>query len=477
MNNKLKKKVNQFVVSSRIDGIPFIFIIFVPLCYNYWNQIDYEDIVFLSLSCVGFVYGMLINNYFDFENDYKHNPEKIGLNKKELFICTILFGTIYICLNILLSLVSKTLDYPLNAFLIYCLVTAYTPILKRIVFIKNICTVAYMCFIPVYVFVKNHSNYSNALIISIPFSLLNLIREILLDINDIEEDKSNKITTLPILFDKTTIRNYLKKFISFFWIIGIGVRVVPFNVFPIQVGLISIISSYALHRIDIFENREFACGILYFYLTWNILLNKNEKVSLIDALIGVSIILYIICIKNYSINPNSPKIWKIFCRKIVHMGVGCLALSLEPITIAHIVTGFVIVSKNLLPKMSLGIEKYNKSLIQDTGIKCWLMFLFLWSILNINNSNELYIKALPFFISDPAGAMVGRTTDFSKKIFIWNQKTLQGSLMIMFSVYALRKSIILAILIGFAELFGGEYDNALIGGILLINLYFNLEVM
>ena len=279
MNNKLKKKLNQFVVSSRIDGIPFIFIIFVPLCYNYWNQIDYEDIVFLSLSCVGFVYGMLINNYFDFENDYKHNPEKIGLNKKELFICTIFFGTIYICLNILLSLVSKTLDYPLNAFLIYCLVTAYTPILKRIVFIKNICTVAYMCFIPVYVFVKNHSNYSNALIISIPFSLLNLIREILLDINDKEEDKSNKITTLPILFDKTTIRNYLKKFISFFWIIGIGVRVVPFNVFPIQVGLISIISSYALHRIDIFENREFACGILYFYLTWNILLNKNKLIE------------------------------------------------------------------------------------------------------------------------------------------------------------------------------------------------------
>ena len=94
MNNKFKKKVNQFVVSSRIDGIPFIFVIFLPLCYNYWNQLDYEDIVFLNLSWVGFVYGMLINNYFDFENDYKHNPKKIGLNKKELLICTIFFGTI-----------------------------------------------------------------------------------------------------------------------------------------------------------------------------------------------------------------------------------------------------------------------------------------------------------------------------------------------------------------------------------------------
>tara|TARA_B100001996_G_scaffold195473_2_gene149678 strand:+ start:3720 stop:5165 length:1446 start_codon:yes stop_codon:yes gene_type:complete len=475
----LLEKVNQFVVSSRIDGIPFLFILFLPLCYNYWNQLDYDDIVFLNLSCVGFIYGMLINNYYDFENDYKHKPQKIGLNKKELGILTTIFGIIYIGLNILLSFLSETLNvtYPLGAFCTYCLVTAYTPILKPIPFMKNVSTAMYVCFIPIYVFVKKHSESSNALIISLPFSLLILIREILLDINDIEEDKSDRIVTLPILFGKTRITTYLKILVALFWIVGIAFRVVSIDMFPCQVGLISSISAYALHRIDCEEDREFACASLYFYLIWNIILNKDTSLSLMDAFMGICIILYIILTKNYSINPNSPKIWNVFCRKLVHMGVGCLALSLEPITIAYIVIGFFSIFRNILPTMSLGIEKRGKSLIQDTGIKCWLMFLFIWSVQNANNSAEVYQKALPFFISDPAAAMVGRTTGLSNKIFIWNEKTLQGSLMVLFTVYALRRSIILALGIGFAELFGGEYDNGLIGGILLINLYFNLEVI
>lgn len=471
------EKINQFLVSSRIDGLPFLCIIYSPLCYNFWNQLNYEDIIFMHLSCIGFIYGMLINNYYDFENDSKYNPQKIGLDKKELSISTTVFGIMYIGLNIILSLTSKSLTYPLGAFSTYCFVTAYTPLLKPIPFVKNISTVAYMCFIPVYIFVKNHSNSYKALVISIPFSLLVLVREILLDINDIEEDKSDSILTLPVLFGERKIKTYLKIFVALSWIIGIAFKFVSIELFPIQVGLISGISSYALHRIDCAEKREFICGILFFYLMWSVLIHKDDRITLVDAFMGISIILYIISAKNYSLNPINPRIWNVFCRKLVHMGVGCMALSLDPNIIAYIVISFVILIRILLPKMSLGIEKHDTSLIRDTGIKCWLLFLLIWSIQNRNNPSQVYQKALPFFISDPSAAMVGRTIHLSNKVFLWNKKTLQGSLMVIMTVYALRRSIVLALGIGFAELFGGEYDNGLIGGILLTDLYFDSEIL
>jgi branched-subunit amino acid transport protein AzlD len=159
------------------------------------------------------------------------------------------------------------------------------------------------------------------------------------------------------------------------------------------------------------------------------------------------------------------------------MCVGCLALTINPMTVAYIVISVKTTLRILLPRLSLGIEKKaGTSLINDTGVKYWLLFLLIWSIVNVNGKEEstnweVYNKALPFFISDPAGAMVGRTTIVGDKLMLWKEKSVQGSLMVVITAYCLNKSAILSIGIGLAELFGGELDNALIGSLLLANRF------
>tara|TARA_B100001564_G_C20522601_1_gene615905 strand:- start:461 stop:964 length:504 start_codon:yes stop_codon:yes gene_type:complete len=158
------------------------------------------------------------------------------------------------------------------------------------------------------------------------------------------------------------------------------------------------------------------------------------------------------------------------------MCIGCLALSINPMTVSYIVVGVVAILRILLPRLSLGIEKKTgASLISDIGVKYWLLFLLIWSIVNVDANNNInwdfYNKALPFFISDPAGAMVGRTTIFGDKILLWKSKSVQGTVMIILTSYALNKSAILSIGIGLAELFGGECDNAIIGSLLLANRF------
>jgi hypothetical protein len=157
------------------------------------------------------------------------------------------------------------------------------------------------------------------------------------------------------------------------------------------------------------------------------------------------------------------------------MCVGCLALSINPMTVAYIVLGVVAVLRFLLPFFSLGIEKKTgASLISDIGVKYWLFFLLLWATVNLDANNinwDFYNKALPFFISDPAGALVGRTTIEGDKILLWKSKSVQGTVMVILTAYSLNKSAILSIGIGLAELFGGECDNAIIGSLLLANRF------
>ena len=304
-----------------------------------------------------------------------------------------------------------------------------------------------------------------------------LIREILLDITDINEDLAANIVTLPILLEKIETQVILKKCINVFWVLGLYFRVVSPQLYPCQVGLISAISAYGLHRIDcIYEDREFMIGVLWFYLLWNFIL-YIENITILHALIGLCGIGVIIFNKNPSINQLNPNIQNVFCRKLVHMCIGCLALSINPMTVSYIVVGVKTTLRILLPRLSLGIEKQaGTSLINDTGVKYWLLFLLIWSIVNVNGKEEstnwdFYNKALPFFISDPAGAMVGRTTIVGDKILLWKSKSVQGTVMVILTTYALNKSAILSIGIGLAELFGGECDNAIIGSLLLANRF------
>ena len=80
---------------------------------------------------------------------------------------------------------------------------------------------------------------------------------------------------------------------------------------------------------------------------------------------------------------------------------------------------------------------------------------------------DSYHNCLPFYIADPAGAIVGRTTNPKLVKLIWKNKSLQGSAMIWIVSYVLSKSILLPFLITSAELFGDDYDNGIIGTLLI----------
>ena len=484
---KVKENLHKFVISSRISGLPYIGIIYLPLCITYWSILDFSDVVYMCLSVIGYMYGMLINNYYDYEIDLKYKPEKIGFSKQELKNLSKFFGSLYIAINCYLAVISSSIYYLLGGVITLCTVSIYTPFLKPKPLIKNLSTVMYMCFVPIQIFIENqldkvsedkNGNFVKALTVSLPFSFLVLIREIMLDINDVNEDIAAGIVTLPILLKKTETRTILKRCISVFWLTGLYFRVVSLQMFPCQVGLISGISAYALHRIDcICEKREFMIGILWFYWLWNYIIYV-ENITIIHALISLCGIGAIIFNKNPSINQTNPNMWGIFCRKLVHMCVGCLALSINPMTVAYTVISVKSVLRILLPHLSLGIEKKKgTSLINDKGVMYWLIFLLLWAILSVHPHEgytnwEVYNKALPFFISDPSAAMVGRTTINTNKILLWRDKTVQGTTMVILTAYALNKSLILSIGIGVAELFGGDYDNAVIGYLLLGYKYF-----
>ena len=84
MITTLKENIDKFVISTRVSGLPYIGVIFIPLCITYWPILDFSDLVYMFLSVIGYLYGMVINNYYDYEIDSKYRPEKIGFSKKNL---------------------------------------------------------------------------------------------------------------------------------------------------------------------------------------------------------------------------------------------------------------------------------------------------------------------------------------------------------------------------------------------------------
>ena len=111
MITTLKENIDKFVISTRISGLPYIGVIFIPLSITYWPILDFSDLVYMFLSVIGYLYGMVINNYYDYEIDSKYRPEKIGFSKKSLGKMSIIFGSLYIIINCYLAIISSSIYY------------------------------------------------------------------------------------------------------------------------------------------------------------------------------------------------------------------------------------------------------------------------------------------------------------------------------------------------------------------------------
>ena len=468
------ESIKPYIVSFRLDGIQYIATIFAPLYFNYWNNIDNMDHCYVLLCSIGFIYGMIINNYYDYETDLKNNPEKVMLSKLSLNIWSKICGLMYLTLHLFISANSNSIYYKYGSLYAFTLVSIYTKYLKKIILIKNISTAIYMCFLPIFVFVAEKHNLEMAYYSSIPLTCLITIREVMLDICDKSADESANIITLPTLFGIKNTQNILKLFVICLWILGIKIQYGNNALYPCKVGLISNICSYSLYRIHTIigdNDRKYMVSAMFFYYLWIAFINSDS----INLYMAIFCALFIFGI----IKSNIGLFWKesvVFNRKLVHTGIGCLLISLPAKDVSMIVLLFLFGLVFILPSLRLGIEKYNEPLSYDVGVLCWLIFSLLWSLLHINKPIESYIKCLPFYISDPAGALVGRTTDPNFVKIIWKNKSLQGSLMILMVSYSLTQSVILCVTITIAELFGQEYDNALIGSILIIYSFFDPNI-
>ena len=153
---------------------------------------------------------MIINDLFDIKIDKINHPERPLVTEEisvvEAVLTTfLLLGTSqYINIHYL----SESLQIISNLATIQIIL--YTPILKRILFIKNISCASLVSFSVFYTGLASSTNQYTPLnknfgIFSLVLTLIfmgSFYNELLLDMRDYEGDKQNKIATIPVLFGK-----------------------------------------------------------------------------------------------------------------------------------------------------------------------------------------------------------------------------------------------------------------------------------
>lgn len=153
--------------------------------------------------------GMILNDLFDIPIDKINNPTRPLITgeikiSEAIGLVTILLSLVeYINIYVL----QRKFDNIITLSIIH--IFTYTPILKKIFFIKNISCASIVTFSIFYgaiastnTILQSSKNYP---LLSVTMTLVflgSLYNEILLDISDYEGDKKNKLSTLPTLFGK-----------------------------------------------------------------------------------------------------------------------------------------------------------------------------------------------------------------------------------------------------------------------------------
>lgn len=165
---------------------------------------------------------MVINDLYDIDLDKINNPSRPLITGEITKGEAILFSVLLLCTIKLLSFVF--LPYQLDQIVNIVLfgIAAYTPIIKKIPFVKNIFCAIIVSFSMYY---SGLSVQPNMTYETINFSILlttiryiflgSLTVELLLDIYDMEGDKENNINTLPVLIGKEKTWNFICSLIAF----------------------------------------------------------------------------------------------------------------------------------------------------------------------------------------------------------------------------------------------------------------------
>ena len=212
LNNifKIIRWKNLAIISLSQIFIKFFFIDFFIQKDQLLNE---NFVILLIVTILIAASGYIVNDIYDYNLDQINKPEKVVLGKflksRDAIIIYMLFNSLAIVLSIFLCIKIKQEIYILVFLLIiYCL-WLYSKKLKKYKIIGNILIAFFISLsilnVPLFSYknILSDDRFFVFLIISI-YSvlafLINVKREIIKDIEDIQGDKLHKIKSLPIIF-------------------------------------------------------------------------------------------------------------------------------------------------------------------------------------------------------------------------------------------------------------------------------------
>ena len=212
LNNifKIIRWKNLAIISLSQIFIKFFFIDFFIQKDQLLNE---NFVILLIVTILIAASGYIVNDIYDYNLDQINKPERVVLGKflksRDAIIIYMLFNSLAIVLSIFLCIKIKQEIYILVFLLIiYCL-WLYSKKLKKYKIIGNILIAFFISLsilnVPLFSYknILSDDRFFVFLIISI-YSvlafLINVKREIIKDIEDIEGDKMHKVKSLPIIF-------------------------------------------------------------------------------------------------------------------------------------------------------------------------------------------------------------------------------------------------------------------------------------
>jgi geranylgeranylglycerol-phosphate geranylgeranyltransferase len=211
--NKLKKKVyNLFTLIRPKNIIPTIFLSFsggwiINPSLNLFKSVPFIVSVIITILIMSA--SMVLNDIYDIEIDKINNPLR-PLASGELQIKeAILFSIVLLAISEYLTFQFMPNNLKFIVQLVIVKIILYTPVLKKILFVKNVFCASIVSFSLFFsglsisdTILSNNKNYGLLLITMSLIFFGSLTNEILLDILDTDGDKYNNITTISTTFGK-----------------------------------------------------------------------------------------------------------------------------------------------------------------------------------------------------------------------------------------------------------------------------------
>jgi 4-hydroxybenzoate polyprenyltransferase len=231
-NNQLvavKQKTNNFLRLIRYKNIPSTFLLSLSSNYIINNSIIelFQSKIFIASSIITILImssSMIINDIFDIDIDKINNSDRPLVSGDIKIHEAIMSAFIMLGLTKYLSIKYLTKNLQIIINIIIFIIIIYTPILKKILFIKNLSCALLVSFSTYFTGLSciNQCVNINAYINIYIFYLLStfiflgsLYNELLLDIIDKDGDKHNNINTIPVVYGLNNSWN-LAKIILYF---------------------------------------------------------------------------------------------------------------------------------------------------------------------------------------------------------------------------------------------------------------------